>query len=233
MTRGRAPRVEPRRTKCRRPSRAPSGSPARGGGPQAQLRPMRTRRRPTTARRRASAPNAAPPQTVRRTGARRPPSKREYAARSLAVIDMREGPDTLEKLCLEVGTGAVSQSGVPPQAGPGVTAPSQDVAEIHPRLFEERSADRCRHMSAAPPRSAATDWQSGTSDVLQHNGLGLSVHDDLSAGWKERKPLFDLALDAGPCRARQCPQLPVEAELLAVIANEVEHSQDGLVGGAS
>ena len=34
------------------------------------------------------------------------------------------------------------------------------------------------------------------ADVLEHELLGLSVHDDLAAGRQEREPSFDVALEA-------------------------------------
>jgi hypothetical protein len=66
-------------------------------------------------------------------------------------------------------------------------------------------------------------------NVLQHDLLGLPIHDDRAAGGQERKAELDIALQPAPRLRGESSQPSVEAELLSVVAHELQNRQDGLV----
>ena len=66
------------------------------------------------------------------------------------------------------------------------------------------------------------------SDVLEDEVLRLPVEHDLTARREEREPLLDLSLERASAVTRQGAIPLGEAELLALVADEVQHRQDGL-----
>ena len=100
------------------------------------------------------------------------------------------------------------------------------------RTRRGRPGDRGRRRSGVLRSSTSSGWRPAC-EVLEDQRLGLSIHDDLAAGRQEREPSFDLALKAPTSLAGQRAQLYVEAELLALVSDEVEDGQNGLVGRAT
>ena len=66
------------------------------------------------------------------------------------------------------------------------------------------------------------------SDVLEDEGLRLPVEHDLTARREEWEPLLNLALEAAAGVSRQGSISLGEAELFALVADEVQHRQDSL-----
>ena len=65
------------------------------------------------------------------------------------------------------------------------------------------------------------------------NCLRLAIHHDLAARRQEGKPSFDLAFEAPASLAGERAQLLVEAEFLALVSDEVEDGEHGLVGSTA
>src|SRR4051794_27789507 len=70
-------------------------------------------------------------------------------------------------------------------------------------------------------------------DVVEHHPLRLLVQHDLAARGKEGEAPFDVALESSASAPRESPELRVPAELLVLVAHEVEHREDCLVAGAA
>src|SRR3954468_19044771 len=71
------------------------------------------------------------------------------------------------------------------------------------------------------------------AEIVQDQRLRLSIHHNLAARRKEGKAPFDLALESAAGFSGQRTQLLIEPELLPMVTDEIEHSQNRLIGSAS
>ena len=145
---------------------------------------------------------------------------------------MGESADPLEQLILARRANGRRKAGVSAELGPGPLAAAQDVRQLDAGLMHEgREVEVAVRAQLRGHRLPAVgDLR---AQVLEDQRLGLSIHDDLAAGRQEREPSFDLALEAPTSLAGQRAQLLVEAKLLALVSDEVEDGQHGLVGRAA
>ena len=111
-------------------------------------------------------------------------------------------------------------------------AVAQHVGQLEPGLVEERGqvliavgSQFGDDLGPAVPDLAP--------DVLQHDLLRLPVHDDLAARRQEREAALDVAFQSAAGLPGQGPQPMVEAELLAVVPDEVQDRQNRLVPGST
>src|SRR5690606_16510210 len=109
----------------------------------------------------------------------------------------------------------------------------EDVGKVEVALMEEgRQGDVA---ACTAERLQLTDHRGPpglhlSSDVLQDNLLTLAIQDDLTPGGKEREALLDLIAKTGPRSTGERAELLVEAKLLAVVPDEVQGGQYGLIG---
>jgi hypothetical protein len=107
-----------------------------------------------------------------------------------------------------------------------------DVREVEPRFLEvlcEAHVAKCpKFLTAFRPAGRKCFADASEYDILS-NRVKLKV---ASCG-KEREFVFDLLSKVGTAASEKCAEPSIEAELLAMRADEVEDRAYGLAGGLS
>ena len=87
-------------------------------------------------------------------------------------------------------------------------------------------------IAASSSLAAAPVARDRLAEASQDDLLGDRLELEVAAGGQEREAVLDLALEVASRAAEQRPEATIEAELLAVVADEVEHRADLPLGFA-
>ncbi len=152
----------------------------------------------------------------------------------LGVVHVEQAAARPAEDGLVLAGGGGVEAGPVPEVGPGVVA-GVDVVEVEAggveELLQGDVAPRGAASSASSAARSAMVRGSAFRMLDSTRSLATPVQLHVAAGGEEREALLDLPHDVGAGAAEERAEAAVVAELLAVVADEVEDGADGLALG--
>ncbi len=151
---------------------------------------------------------------------------------ALLVVEVQEASDASADLGVGSNAGARVEAGCCGGAPSRCGSAAVDVVEFETRLVEvvgeRRVAEIAQLLDPLPPGGGK-----GFADVAQDDVASDVVEVEVAAGGQVGEALLDVGLQLSPGAAEHPPVAEVEAELLGLVADEVQDGEDVLAFGAA
>jgi hypothetical protein len=142
------------------------------------------------------------------------------------VVDVSDSADAFDEVALPLSNRSIQPTRLAAENCPRPVG-AEYVLQFPPRLLKKRQEVRIR-VGAHLRDQRSPAGRHLLPDVLQNDFARYRIQNDLTSGRQEGEAMFDLANEFFSTQTRQSPEALVEAELLALMADEVQCSQHGL-----